>query len=45
MGLPEFAVPKHQELSAEDQRLSNKLAAAGVDWEQPLSAVGYADWR
>lgn len=37
--------PRRQELSPEDEQLKNKLASAGVSWDDPLSAADYADWR
>jgi len=37
--------PRRQQLSPEDDQLKNKLADAGINWDAPLSAVDYAEWR
>ena len=37
--------PRLQKLSPEDEQLKNKLASAGVNWDAPLSAVDFAEWR
>ena len=37
--------PRLQKLSLEDEQLKNKLASAGVNWDAPLSAIDFADWR
>lgn len=37
--------PRRQKLSPEDEQLKDQLAAGGVDWDAPLSAVDYAAWR
>lgn len=36
---------KQQPLGDEDQRLKQKLSAAGVDWDDPLSAADYQNWH
>jgi DNA-directed RNA polymerase specialized sigma24 family protein len=36
---------RNRQLSYEDQQLKDKLASAGVNWDAPLSAVDYAEWR
>jgi DNA-directed RNA polymerase specialized sigma24 family protein len=37
--------PRRQQLSPEDEQLKNHLASADVNWDAPLSAVDYAEWR
>jgi hypothetical protein len=37
--------PKQRQLSPEDAQVRNALEAAGVDWDEPLSAVGYQNWH
>ena len=36
---------KQQRSTAEDQRLKDKLNVAGVNWDEPLSAANYSQWR
>jgi hypothetical protein len=36
---------KSQALDASDAKLKAELAVAGVDWDDPLSPVGYREWR
>jgi DNA-directed RNA polymerase specialized sigma24 family protein len=38
-------VPRQQTLSTADARLKDRLAQAGIDWNAPLSATSYQDWR
>jgi DNA-directed RNA polymerase specialized sigma24 family protein len=37
--------PRKEALAAEDQQLKDRLALAGVNWNEPLSATGYQDWH
>jgi len=37
--------PKAERFSKEEEQLSNALARAGVNWEDPLSAVSFKNWR
>jgi hypothetical protein len=37
--------PRQKELAAADKQLKAGLAAAGVDWEEPLSASTYRNWH
>lgn len=37
--------PRHQVLGAEDARLRDTLAAADVNWDEPLSATNFQDWH
>jgi DNA-directed RNA polymerase specialized sigma24 family protein len=37
--------PKRQHLSADDQWVKDRLNIAGVNWDEPLSAVNYKDWH
>lgn len=37
--------PKSHKLSWADEALKRRLAASGVDWDQPLSATSYQDWH
>lgn len=37
--------PKQQELAAADAQLKDRLAKAGVNWDEPLSATAYRDWH
>ncbi|WP_263358130.1 RNA polymerase sigma factor [Acidicapsa ligni] len=37
--------PRHKQLAPEDEQLRYKLAAAGVDWDAPLSALTYQGWH
>ena len=37
--------PRRQHLAPEDEQLKDKLASAGVNWDAPLSAVDFAEWR
>ncbi|MBT9331582.1 RNA polymerase sigma factor [Paracidobacterium acidisoli] len=37
--------PKRQPLSPEDGQIRDRLALAGVNWDQPLSATSYEEWR
>jgi hypothetical protein len=37
--------PRQVALAADEQQLRNKLAGAGVNWDDPLSASGYQRWR
>lgn len=37
--------PKRQELDAADAQLKERLAKAGVNWDEPLSATSYRDWH
>jgi DNA-directed RNA polymerase specialized sigma24 family protein len=36
---------KQPKLNADEQRLKDKLDKAGVNWDEPLSATTYLDWR
>jgi DNA-directed RNA polymerase specialized sigma24 family protein len=36
---------KQQHNTVEDQWLKDKLNRAGVDWDEPLSAANYSQWR
>ena len=36
---------RRQQLSPQDEQLKSKLAAAGVSWDAPLSAIDYMEWR
>jgi DNA-directed RNA polymerase specialized sigma24 family protein len=36
---------RRENLSPEDEQLKNNLASAGVNWDAPLSAAEFADWR
>ncbi len=36
---------KRTELNAGDEWIKDKLTEAGVNWDEPLSAENYADWR
>lgn len=37
--------PREVKLGLQDQQLKNRLATAGVDWDEPLSATGYQQWH
>jgi len=37
--------PKRQHLNPDDQWLKDRLNIAGVNWDEPLSAANYRDWR
>ena len=37
--------PRRQQVSPQDEQLKSNLAAAGVSWDAPLSAVDYGEWR
>ncbi|GGG99467.1 RNA polymerase sigma factor [Silvibacterium dinghuense] len=37
--------PRQQHLTAADQKLKDRLDVAGVNWDEPLSAVNYATWH
>jgi hypothetical protein len=37
--------PKQVKLDGEEQQLASTLAAAGLDWDEPLSATGYQNWH
>ena len=37
--------PKQKHLDSAEESLSMKLASAGVNWEDPLSAGSYRDWH
>lgn len=37
--------PKPQALGLADEPLKDRLAVAGVNWEEPLSAFSYQDWH
>ena len=36
---------KQQNLDANDAKLREELAVAGIDWNDPLSTAGYREWR
>ena len=36
---------KRTKLDAAEQQIQNTLTAAGLDWNEPLSATGYQDWH
>ena len=37
--------PKQVKLDGEEQHLASTLAAAGLEWDEPLSATGYQNWH
>jgi DNA-directed RNA polymerase specialized sigma24 family protein len=37
--------PKQQKLGLADEQLKDRLAVAGVSWDEPLSAFSYQDWH
>jgi ribosome-associated protein YbcJ (S4-like RNA binding protein) len=37
--------PKRVNLDAAEQQLQSTLIAAGLDWDEPLSATGYQNWH
>jgi DNA-directed RNA polymerase specialized sigma24 family protein len=37
--------PKQQQLDSDAQRLKHKLDLAGANWDEPLSAADYQEWR
>jgi len=37
--------PKRVNLDGEEQQLASTLVAAGLDWDEPLSATGYQNWH
>jgi DNA-directed RNA polymerase specialized sigma24 family protein len=37
--------PKKQALGLADEQLKDRLALAGVNWDEPLSAFSYQDWH
>lgn len=37
--------PKRVNLDGEEQQLASTLTAAGLDWDEPLSATGYQNWH
>ena len=37
--------PRHQPLSPEEEQIKDRLALAGIDWDQPLSTASYESWR
>jgi hypothetical protein len=37
--------PKKQALDLADEQLKDRLAVAGVNWDEPLSAYSYQDWH
>lgn len=36
---------KHQPLDEKEEQLKSKLASAGINWDEPLSAANYKDWH
>lgn len=37
--------PRRRQLSPDDEKLKGALTSAGVNWDAPLSAVDYGEWR
>jgi hypothetical protein len=37
--------PKRRHLNPDDQWLKDRLNIAGINWDEPLSAVNYRDWH
>jgi hypothetical protein len=37
--------PRRQPLGPEEEQIRNRLDRAGINWDQPLSAASYENWR
>lgn len=38
-------IPRRQSLGLQEEKVRNQLVRAGINWDQPLSASSYENWR